>query len=60
MFEFDTAAGGRWDIDDFVPLLSRRDVLGMAEPQRLYQEIQRVARRGPLEDDFSLLVTHFG
>jgi serine phosphatase RsbU (regulator of sigma subunit) len=59
VFEFDTADGGRWDIDDFVPLLSRRDALGMAEPQRLYQEIQRVAKRGPLEDDFSLMVTHF-
>jgi serine phosphatase RsbU (regulator of sigma subunit) len=60
VFEFDTAEGGRWDIDDFVPLLSRRDMLGMAEPQRLYQDIQRVAKRGPLEDDFSLLIAHFG
>jgi serine phosphatase RsbU (regulator of sigma subunit) len=59
VFEFDTADGARWDIDKFIPLLTRRDVLGMAEPQRLYQEIQRVARRGPLEDDFSVLVTRF-
>jgi serine phosphatase RsbU (regulator of sigma subunit) len=59
VFEIVTAEGRRWDIDDFLPLLLEPKQTGMAEPQRLYQAVHAIARRGPLEDDHSMLVTTF-
>jgi len=59
VFEIVTAEGRRCELEDFLPLLLEPRVPGMAEPQRLYQSVHRVARRGPLEDDFSLLVATF-
>lgn len=59
VFEIVTADGRQWELDDFLPLLKEPMVSGMAEPRRLYQAVQRVARRGPLEDDFSLLAVNF-
>jgi serine phosphatase RsbU (regulator of sigma subunit) len=59
VFEIVTAAGRRWELDDFLPMLLEPDQAGMAEPQRLYQAVHAVARRGPLEDDHSMLVATF-
>lgn len=59
VFEFDTADGERWDLQNFLPLLNRQSAPGLTESQRLYQEINSVTRRGALEDDFSLLVARF-
>ncbi|HSM98716.1 MAG TPA: SpoIIE family protein phosphatase, partial [Gallionella sp.] len=59
VFEIVTAEGNQWEIKDFLPLLTEPMISGMAEPQRIYQAVQRVARRGPLEDDFSLLAVGF-
>lgn len=59
VFEIDTQAGERWALDDFLPILSQPPVPGLAEPQRVYQAVQQVARRGPLDDDFSVLVARF-
>ena len=59
VFEIVTAQGKRWEIDDFLPLLREPDQAGMAEPQRLYQAVHAIARRGPLEDDHSMLAVTF-
>jgi sigma-B regulation protein RsbU (phosphoserine phosphatase) len=59
VFEIVTATGKRWELDDFLPLLLESLVPGQAEPQRLLHRVHGAARRGPLEDDFSLLVAEF-
>jgi serine phosphatase RsbU (regulator of sigma subunit) len=58
-FEIETADGKQWGLDDFLPLL--RDSTGTAagEPQRLYAAVRKVARPGPLDDDFSAVVIAF-
>ena len=58
-FEIETAEGKQWGLDDFLPLL--RDSTGTAagEPQRLYAAVRKVARPGPLDDDFSAVVIAF-
>lgn len=59
VFEIVTAAGTRWELDDLLPLMLEPPVVGQTEPQRLLHRVHAVARRGPLDDDFSLLVTTF-
>jgi serine phosphatase RsbU (regulator of sigma subunit) len=59
VFEFDTTTGQRWSLEDFLPSLTETTIHGLGEPQRIYQSVQRVARRGPLEDDFTVLVARF-
>lgn len=56
VFEIVTSGGRRWELDDFVPVMLRPFVPGQTEPQRILHDIHAAARRGPLEDDFSLLV----
>ncbi len=57
VFEIDTQSGTRWDLEDLLPTLMERAEPGLAEPQRIYQSVRKVARSGPLDDDFSVLVT---
>jgi sigma-B regulation protein RsbU (phosphoserine phosphatase) len=59
VFEIDTAAGQRWELEDLLPMLLEVAVPDLAETQRIYQSVQQVARRGPFDDDFSVLVTNF-
>jgi sigma-B regulation protein RsbU (phosphoserine phosphatase) len=59
VFEIDTQAGARWELDDFLPTLAEAAVPGLAETQRIRQSVQKVARRGPYEDDFTVLVARF-
>ena len=59
VFEIDTLGGQRWELEDLLPTLQEVAVPNLAETQRIYQSVQKVARRGPFEDDFSVLVTNF-
>jgi serine phosphatase RsbU (regulator of sigma subunit) len=59
VFEIDTVAGQRWELEDLLPTLLEVGAPDLAETQRIYQSVQKVARRGPFEDDFSVLVTTF-
>lgn len=57
VFEVIDSHGKQWEMDDFVGLL--RDEPGSSEARRLYDEIRRIARPGPLDDDFSVMVLNF-
>ncbi len=59
VFEIDTLGGQRWELENLLPTLLEVAVPNLAETQRIYQSVQKVARRGPFEDDFSVLVTRF-
>jgi serine phosphatase RsbU (regulator of sigma subunit) len=59
VFEIDTITGQRWELEDLLPTLLDAAVPNLAETQRIYQSVQKVARRGPFDDDFSVLVTRF-
>jgi len=59
VFEITTPEGRRWELDNFVPLLNAPVVPGLRETERLHRGVQRAARRGPFDDDFSLLVVAF-
>ena len=59
VFEIDTLGGKRWELEDLLPTLQEVRAPDLAETQRIYQSVQKVARRGPFEDDFSVLVTTF-
>jgi serine phosphatase RsbU (regulator of sigma subunit) len=59
VFEIVTADDTRWTLHDFVPLLTQPLQPGVAESARLQQEIRRIAKAGPLDDDFSLLAVTF-
>jgi serine phosphatase RsbU (regulator of sigma subunit) len=59
VFEINTPSGQQWDLNDLLPKLMEVAVPTLGETQRIYQSVQNVARRGPFEDDFSLLVTRF-
>jgi hypothetical protein len=60
-----TKTGGQWDLPDFLPLLqSTYDVgeggdSGVGQADRIYRSVLDIAREGPLDDDFSLLVVTF-
>jgi sigma-B regulation protein RsbU (phosphoserine phosphatase) len=58
-YEIETKNDERWDLDNFLPLLTAQSVPGTTEPERVYQGIKAVVRPGPLEDDFSLLALTF-
>jgi serine phosphatase RsbU (regulator of sigma subunit) len=59
VFEVETITGKRWELENLLPILTEAAAPDLAETQRVYQSVQKVARRGPLDDDFSLLVTRF-
>jgi serine phosphatase RsbU (regulator of sigma subunit) len=60
VFEIVTREGLTWQIDDFLPLLGRPPapaVDGVAtEAGQLYRTVRGLARPGPLDDDFSMVV----
>jgi sigma-B regulation protein RsbU (phosphoserine phosphatase) len=58
VFEITTKTGGRWGIAEFLPLLTAARVDGRGESERLFRTVQN-ERRGPLEDDFSMVVLTF-
>jgi sigma-B regulation protein RsbU (phosphoserine phosphatase) len=59
VFEVETITGQRWELENLLSTLIEAAVPDLAETQRVYQSVQRVARRGQLDDDFSVLVTRF-
>ena len=59
VFEIVTKDQQRWAIGDFLPRLVDPPIAGTSESDRLYQSVQRAARPGPLDDDFSILVVTF-
>jgi serine phosphatase RsbU (regulator of sigma subunit) len=58
-YEIVTKAEERWDLEEFLPLLLEPAVPGSTEPERIYQAIKKVAKSGPLDDDFSLMAITF-
>ena len=59
VFEVVTAEGGQWGLSDFLPLLLLPDIDGLGEAERLHRHVRRIARPGPFDDDFTILVTRF-
>ena len=59
VFDIETGEQERWTQSDFLPLLLGPPLPGTPEAERLYQAVRRVARPGPLDDDFSLMVVTF-
>ncbi|MFN9745239.1 MAG: PP2C family protein-serine/threonine phosphatase [Betaproteobacteria bacterium] len=60
VFEIVTREGLTWQIDHFLPLLGRSAASvadgGASEAERLHHDVRGLARPGPLDDDFSLVV----
>lgn len=56
VFEIVTREGRTWGLADFLPLLGQPHDSGVSEPEHLFKVVQGLARPGPLDDDFSLLV----
>jgi serine phosphatase RsbU (regulator of sigma subunit) len=59
VFEIVTIDGVEWSLGDFIPALTKPPVEGLSEAKRLLAEVNRVARPGGLDDDFSLVVLTF-
>lgn len=55
-FEIVTATQQQWRLHDFLPLLLEPPVPRLPESARLYGAVTGIARPGPLDDDFSVLV----
>ena len=58
-YEIVTKDDQRWELSDFLPLLTAPAVPGVSEPDRVYRTVKQAAASGPLEDDFSLLAITF-
>lgn len=59
VFEIETITGERWQLENLLPTLIESAVPELGATQRVYQSVQQVAKRGPLDDDFSVLVARF-
>lgn len=59
VFEVETITGERWQLENLLPTLIESAMPELGATQRVYQSVQQVAKRGPLDDDFSVLVTRF-
>lgn len=58
-YEIEAKNEGRWDLENFLPLLMAPAVPGTTEPNRVYQAVKQAAKSGPLDDDFSLVALTF-
>jgi serine phosphatase RsbU (regulator of sigma subunit) len=58
-YEIVTKDGDRWELENFLPLLTAPSVPQLTEPERVYQAIKEVVKPGPLDDDLSLLALTF-
>jgi len=58
-FELALAEGEYWSQEGLRDVIKGPPVAGLAEPQRIYQAVRAVARPGPFDDDFSMLVVTF-
>lgn len=59
VFEIVTTQGEQWSMEAFQNLLSAPEQPGLSEPQRLFNEVKKISRPGPLDDDFSVLYLKF-
>ena len=59
VFEIVTQDGTQWGLTDFLPLILLPDSESVGEAERLHRHVRRVARPGPFDDDFTILVTTF-
>jgi len=59
VFEFVTADGVEWGLNDLIPHLQMPAVPGLTESRRLFRDVRKLARPGGLDDDFTLLVLTF-
>ena len=59
VFEVVALDGRRWELEDFVPLLTEPATAGVPESRRLLARMQRVQGRPNFEDDFTMLVASF-
>jgi serine phosphatase RsbU (regulator of sigma subunit) len=59
VFEVVTKDKGQWGLSDFLPLLTEPVLQGTPETDRIHRAVTEVARPGPLDDDFSLMVVTF-
>jgi serine phosphatase RsbU (regulator of sigma subunit) len=53
VFEISTRDGTPWGLDDLVRMLQADET---TDPRRLYRAVRDIARPGPLDDDFCMLV----
>ena len=58
VFEIVTADDRTWGLPDFLELLGRPHDPDVSEPEHLFRVVRGLARAGPLDDDFSMLVAH--
>ena len=59
VFEFVTADGVEWGLNDLVPYLQMPRLPEMTESRRLFRDVRKYAQPGGLDDDFTLLVLTF-
>jgi serine phosphatase RsbU (regulator of sigma subunit) len=60
VFEVEPANGARWDLDEFIRLLTEPRVPGKAESQRILEAVESRTGKDSFEDDFTLVVADFG
>jgi serine phosphatase RsbU (regulator of sigma subunit) len=58
-YEIVTRDERRWELTDFLPLLTQPAEPGVTDPDRVYRAVKQAAAAGPLEDDFSLMALTF-
>ncbi|MGE0705837.1 MAG: PP2C family protein-serine/threonine phosphatase [Vicinamibacterales bacterium] len=58
-FEIVTKTDERWAMSNFLPLLTAPAVPATSDVDRIYRCVREVAKPGPLDDDFSLLIVSF-
>ena len=56
VFEIVTKNGCDWGLPEFLELLGLPHDAGVSEPEHVYGVVRGLARAGPLDDDFSMLV----
>ncbi len=59
-FEIEQPDGSTWQIDNLQAIIASAAASREGESQRIYQAVRKAAKPGPLADDFSVLVVHFG
>ncbi|HVY17268.1 MAG TPA: SpoIIE family protein phosphatase [Rhodopila sp.] len=58
-FEIEQPDGSTWRIEDLQAIIASAST-GSTESRRIYQAVRAAAKPGPLADDFSVVVLHFG
>ncbi len=59
-FEIVATNGESWVLQNLKDVMQKGATEGTSEARRIYQAVRAAARPGPLDDDFSALVIHFG